>query len=115
MATERMRLLEGGAIGSAIAASICCIGPLALALLGIGGGAILVSLAPYRPLFLGVSALFLGGAFYVAYRPTPKDRCAPGSPCDTPVSRSKQRLVLWIITGLISLIAAFPLYSRFLF
>jgi len=110
-----MRLLEGGAIGSALAASICCIGPLALALLGLGGGAILVALAPYRPLFVTVCALFLGAAFYVAYRPMAEEECAPGSSCAAPSSRTKQRLFLWILTAIISLIVAFPIYSRFLF
>src|SRR5207302_9320099 len=108
-----MRLLEGGAIGSAIFASICCIGPLALALLGLGGGAILVALAPYRPMFVGACALFLGAAFYLAYRPAPQ--CAPGSSCAVSVSRTQQRLFLWIVTAIIGLIVAFPLYSRFLF
>ena len=113
MKLGRLRLLEGGAIGAAFAASICCIGPLALALLGLGGGAILVALTPYRPLFVGACALFLGAAFYLAYRPAPQ--CAPDSSCATPVSRTKQRLFLWIVTAIISLIVAFPLYSRFLF
>lgn len=37
MKAGRTSLLETGALGSAITASICCIGPLALALLGVGG------------------------------------------------------------------------------
>ena len=110
-----MRLLEGGAIGSAIAASICCVGPLALALLGLGGGAILVALVPYRPLFLGACALFLGAAFYLAYRPMATKECTPGSSCAATSSRTRQRLFLWIVTAIISLIVAFPIYSRFLF
>jgi len=110
-----MRLLEGGAIGAAIAASICCIGPLALALLGLGGGAILVAMTPYRPLFVGACVLFLGAAFYLAFRRSPANHCVPGSTCEAPNSRTRQRLVLWIITALVSLIVAFPLYSRFLF
>jgi len=62
------RLLNAGAIGSAIAASICCLGPLALAVLGLGGGALLLKFEPYRPYFLIVTALFLGAAFYLTYR-----------------------------------------------
>ena len=37
------------AVGAALAASACCIGPLAFALLGIGGAGSLLALEPYRP------------------------------------------------------------------
>ncbi|HEY3205089.1 MAG TPA: mercuric transporter MerT family protein [Thermoanaerobaculia bacterium] len=110
-----VRLLEGGAIGSAIAASICCVGPLALALLGLGGGAILVALAPYRPIFIGACALFLGAAFYAAYKPTPAAKCAPGSACAATADRRRQRFLLWFITVVTVLVVTFPAYSRFLF
>lgn len=109
-----MRLLSTGAVGSAIAASICCIGPLALAFLGLGGGALLVALAPYRPLFIGVCVLFLGAAFYLAYGPPRVAQCAPDSVC-APVNRTKQRAFLWIITGFVLLVVTFPYYSKLLF
>jgi len=75
----------------------------------------LVALAPYRLLFVGACALFLGAAFYLAYRPVVEKECAPGSSCPASSSRQKQRLFLWIVTAIISLIVAFPLYSPFLF
>jgi mercuric ion transport protein len=51
---------------SAIGASICCIGPLVLLALGVGGAWIgsLTALEPYRPIFIGLTPLLLGFAFY---------------------------------------------------
>jgi mercuric ion transport protein len=109
------RLLETGAIGSAVAASICCIGPLALALLGVGGGALLLKVAPFRPYFLGATALLLGSAFYLTYRRPPAEECAPGAPCALPSSRRRQKIVLWVVTGVVILASTFPMWSKVLF
>ncbi len=109
------RLLSGGAIASAVAASICCFGPLVLALLGLGGGALLLRLEPYRPYSLAAAALFLGAAFYVAYRRPPEKECAPGSACAAPSSRRGQRIVLWIVAAIVVLAAAFPYFSKWIF
>ena len=108
------RLLSGGAIASAIAASICCFGPLVLALLGLGGGALLLRLEPYRPYSLAAAALFLGAAFYLTYR-RPAEDCAPGSACAAPASRRGQRIALWIVAAIVVLAAAFPYFSKWLF
>lgn len=109
------RLLETGAIGSAVAASICCIGPLALALLGLGGGALLLKVAPFRPYFLGATALLLAGAFYSTYRRPLAEACAPGSPCALPSGRTRQKAVLWVVTGVVILAATFPVWSKVIF
>ncbi len=115
MKAGRMQLLEGGAIGSAVAASICCIGPLALALLGLGGGAMLLRFEPLRPYFLGASLLLLGGAFYLTYRQPAPETCATDSPCSLPTNRLHQKIVLWVVTGIVVLAATFPVWSGVLF
>jgi mercuric ion transport protein len=109
------KLLSGGAIASAVAASICCFGPLVLALLGLGGGALLLKLEPYRPYSLVAAALFLGAAFYLAYRPRPEGACAADSACAQPSTRRGQRIALWIVAAIVALAAAFPYYSKWLF
>lgn len=109
------KILNVGAIGAALAASVCCLGPLVLALLGLGGGALLLKVEPYRPYFLVATALLLGAAFYLTYRgPAPAD-CEPGSACASPTSRKGQRIVLWIVTVIAALTAAFPYFSEALF
>jgi mercuric ion transport protein len=109
------KLLSAGAVASAVAASVCCLGPLVLALLGLGGGVLLLKFEPYRLYFLGTTALFLGAAFYLAYRRPPPGECAPGSACDRPSSRNRQKIVLWIVTVIVALTAAFPYFSAALF
>lgn len=61
----RQRLVAVGGILGALAASSCCIVPLVLFGLGIGGAWIgnLTALAPYKPLFVAATAGVLG---YVA-------------------------------------------------
>src|ERR1700693_2474 len=101
------RLLSGGAIASAIAASICCFGPLVLALLGLGGGALLLRLEPYRPYSLAAAALFLGAAFYLAYCRRPEEECTSGSACAHPSSPRVPRIALWIVAAIVVLAAGF--------
>ena len=72
--TKRWGLI--GAVGAAVAASICCLGPLVLLFLGVGGAWIvsLTALEPYRPLFVLVTFGFLSLAFYTVYgKPAAKD------------------------------------------
>ena len=97
------------------AASICCFGPLMLAILGLGGGALLLKLEPFRPFALAAAAVFLGAAFYFAYRRPPAQECAPDSSCAEPSNRRRQRMGLWIVTAIVALAAAFPYYSKWLF
>ena len=101
-----------GAMGAALAASVCCIGPLVLALLGLGGGALLLKFEPLRPYFLAGTGLLLAVAFYVTYRRPPAESCQPGAVCANPASRKGQKIVLWIVTGIVLLLAAFPYYGQ---
>ena len=54
---------------AAIGASVCCVGPLVLLALGIGGSWVssLTAMDPYRPVFIGLTLLFLGLAFRKLY------------------------------------------------
>jgi mercuric ion transport protein len=97
-----------GGLTAAFLASVCCIGPVVFAALGVGVGAtgflagtagVLKALLPYRPLFIGLTALLLGVSLYLAYR---KPRII-GAACEASNSASGSRLnrlVLWIIAGL---------------
>ena len=71
-------LLVAGIL-AAIGASACCVGPLVLLALGISGAWItsLTELEPYRPIFIGLTVLFLAFAFYRLYL-APRV-CTPGS------------------------------------
>ncbi len=66
----------GGAITSA-AASICCIGPAGVALLGVNGAILAAGLKPYRTYLLGGSLLLLASAFWSAYGRMPRRGACP--------------------------------------
>ncbi len=113
-ATQSAKGFLVAGILAAVGASICCVGPLVLLALGVSGAWIgsLTALEPYRPLFIGLTLLFLGFAFhrlYFARRP-----CAPGSACANPRTLKHQRLAFWIVTilvlGLISVPWLAPLF-----
>ena len=81
---------------AALAASICCIGPILLWSLGIGGAWIssLVLFEPYRPIFIVLTLLFLGLAFrrvHIASR-----ACLQGSGCGDARLLRRWRLGFWI-------------------
>lgn len=93
---------------AAIGASVCCVGPLVLLALGIGGAWIgnLTAMEPFRPWFIGLTLLFLGFAFRKLYV-VPRV-CAPGAACaDLRVLR-RQRITFWIVTTMLLLLLAVP-------
>lgn len=82
----RQRLVAVGGILGALAASSCCVVPLILFSLGIGGAWIgnLTALAPYKPLFVaGTASLLCYGFYLVHWKPrwasADDAACAPGS------------------------------------
>jgi mercuric ion transport protein len=96
---------------SAIGASICCVGPLVLLALGVSGAWIgsLTALEPYRPIFIGLTLLFLGFAFYRLYLTHPA--CAPESACANPRILKRQRLAFWIVTVLVLGLISVPWFA----
>lgn len=98
---------NAGALLSAFLASACCIGPLVFALLGLGGGALLVKFEPYRPYFMAVTLSLLGAGFYFTYR---KPKVVLGDDCGCPAPRTNRigRIMLWVTTAMVLAFLAFP-------
>lgn len=99
--------LVAGALAG-IGASVCCVGPLVLLALGISGAWIgnLTALEPYRPIFIGLTLLFIGLAFRRLY--LVPQVCAPGAPCADPQTNTRQRMIFWIVTLLLLGLLAVP-------
>lgn len=104
--TEKSSLIAG--VLAAIGASVCCVGPLVLLALGIGGTWVgnLTAMEPYRPIFIGLTLLFLGLAFRTLY--LVPQVCAPGTPCADPRPIKRQRLTFWIVAVLLLGLLAVP-------
>lgn len=100
---------------AALGASACCLGPLLLVSLGIGGVwlSALSALEPFRPIFIGVAALFFGVAFHRLYI-VPR-RCAPGDTCTGPASLVLQKIAFWILLIIAAAMLLFPLYARWFY
>ena len=95
-----------GASIAAIGASVCCVGPLVLLMLGVGGAWIahLTALEPLRPWFIAATLLFLGLAFRRLY--LQPQVCEPGAACAEPFVLKRQRLIFWLVTlGLLALLS----------
>lgn len=108
--TERAALTATsmGGLGAAFLASLCCIGPLVFAALGLGVGAtgflagtagFLKTLLPYRPIFIGLTVLLLGIAFFLAYR-RPVALGPSREACPPALSLQWRRWLLWLAAGL---------------
>lgn len=92
-----------GGVLAAIGASLCCIGPLVLVSLGIGGAwvANLTMLEPYRPLFLGAALVAMVLAYRRIYRPKAAEVCVPGSVCAAPRTNRLYKILFWAVAALI--------------
>jgi mercuric ion transport protein len=97
-----------GGLVAAFFASICCIGPLVFAALGVGVGAtgflagaagVLKGLLPYRPAFIALTILLLGVSFFLAYRKSKSAVCAPGEVCASGTRIGVNRAWLWVMAA----------------
>lgn len=96
-----------GAVVSAFLASACCIGPLLLALLGLGGAGLLIKLEPYRPYFTVATLGALGAGFWLTYR-KPKVTEGDDCGCEHPKSNRFGKVLLWVVTFLVIGFWSFP-------
>lgn len=93
---------------AAVLASTCCLGPLMLVSLGLGGVwmANLTALEPYRPWFLGAAIVALFFAYRRIYRPAVA--CQPGEVCAVPATRRAYKIVFWAVAALVGVGFGFP-------
>ncbi len=85
----------GGAVGLSALASfigLCCIGPWAVALLGVPGAVALARFQPARPYILTIAGALLVWAFWTVYKPVPES----ATPCDGKRRAIWLQAALWI-------------------
>lgn len=110
-------ILSIGGLSTALLASVCCIGPLVFAALGVGVGAtgfladtagVLKGFLPYRSVFIGLTILLLGIGFYLAYRKPESARCASGEVCAQNNPKGGNRIWLWVMASLALVLVLAP-------
>ncbi|MGB8929958.1 MAG: mercuric transporter MerT family protein [Anaeromyxobacteraceae bacterium] len=111
----------GGAVAAAFAASLCCLGPLVMAALGIGGAGLLArfEFEAYRPYLATLAVILLGAGIYLAYRrPRLEAGTAAGTAaceCVSPTTSHLARVALWLATVVVVLLLAFPYLAELVF
>jgi len=102
--------LIGGAL-TAIGASLCCVGPLVLVSVGVGGAWVssLTAFEPARPLFMLATVTLFGAAYWKLYRAP--EVCEADKACADPRVRSRQRTIFWAMLIVVVPLLAFPWYA----
>ena len=96
---------------AALGATACCLGPLLLVTLGLGGAWVssLQALEAYQPLFVLLTICFVGFAFQRLHM-KPR-QCEPGDVCEIPAVLRRQRIIFWVVVLIIAAMFAFPLFA----
>ncbi|MGQ0654265.1 MAG: mercuric ion transporter MerT [Betaproteobacteria bacterium] len=104
--SESAALAAGGI--AAILASACCLVPLALVFMGLGGAWIanFQLLEPYRPVFIAVAVVALFFAYRRIFRPV--SECKPGEVCALPSTRRTYKGIFWAVVGLVGIALSYP-------
>jgi mercuric ion transport protein len=97
-------LVAAGSVVGALAASSCCILPLALFGLGVSGAWIgnLTRLAPYQPYIMAATVALLACGYWLVHRAA-QIECADGAACARPLP---SRLVKTALIGATALVVA---------
>lgn len=106
-----------GAIGAALLASLCCIGPVLFVTLGIGAG-LASRFEPLRPIFALMTVALIVIGFYTVYGRRPvggsDPSCTVDGSCVVPRNRSRDKVLLWIATVVALVLLTFPQWSGLL-
>lgn len=112
-ASKRSAVTAVGAVGVALLASLCCIGPVLFVTIGVGAG-LASTFKPLRPVFVALTVALIAAGFFAVYgkRSAPtSDACEPGQVCVVPRSRTRDKVVLWVATVLALVLLTFPQWS----
>jgi mercuric ion transport protein len=108
-------IFAASAVVGAVAASSCCILPLALFSVGISGAWIsnLTQLAPYQPYFIAVTLTALGTGYWLMHRAS-KRACADGAACERSLPNRLVKAALVVAMALIAVALGFDFLAPLL-
>ncbi len=106
---EKEQLTTTGAVAAAIVASLCCIGPVVVALIGVGSIGAFAAFEPLRPYLIGLTVVLLAFAFYLTYRKR-EVICEDGS-CKIESAGRWNKIAVWIATLVAAVAIAFPTFD----
>jgi copper chaperone CopZ len=106
---KRSNISAAGSVLTAIVASVCCIGPALLALVGAGSIGAFGALESYRPYFIGLTVILLALAFFLTYRKW-EVACEDGS-CKVVKAGKWNKIGVWT-SAIIALVAILFPYTN---
>lgn len=110
-------LASAGGVAAAVLGSLCCMGPLTFAALGVGSG-LAASFEPLRPILGILMVAMLGLGFYTVYgkRPPAADGSlngeSTGLACAVIPHRARDKMILWSATVVAIVLWTFPSWNR---
>lgn len=98
------------ALLAVITASLCCVVPLLLVMLGVGGAWVstLSQFEPLRAIFIAITLLMLFLAWRKLYQPA---NCVPDNVCADLRFQRGQRVVFWLVSAFVLVLLAFPWFA----
>lgn len=106
---EKSKLTTVGSVVAAIVASLCCIGPVAVAFIGVGSLGAFAVFETYRPYLIGVTVILLGLAFYLTYRKR-EVLCEDGT-CKIEGASKWNKIAVWLVTVFAAGAIVFPYFD----
>jgi mercuric ion transport protein len=110
--------LIGGFL-AAIAASLCCVAPLVLLLLGLGGAWVsnLTALEPYRPVFIVMACAMLVIVYFQLYGTTDKPCCDEDKIeiCTKPSTQRLYKNLFWGVVVMVIVAMVSPYLIAFIY
>ncbi len=103
---DKTKITTVASIFAALAASLCCVGPIAIALLGIGSAGLFVTLGEYRPYIMGLTLVFLSLAFFFTYRKR-EVVCEDGT-CKVQRPSRWNKIVVWFSAAVVTFLLLLP-------
>ena len=103
---DKSKISTGGSIVAAVVASLCCIGPIAIAALGLGGVGLFIALGEYRPYIMAATLVLLGLAFFFTYRKREVE-CEDGT-CKIESASKWSKVAVWFTAIVVGFFLIFP-------
>jgi hypothetical protein len=103
---EQVKLTTIGSVIAAVAASLCCIGPAVVVLIGVGSIGAFAVFDPARPYLIGLTTILIGAAFFLTYRKR-EVKCQDGS-CKVEDAGFWNKVGVWSATLIAATAISFP-------
>ena len=108
--SEKFSLPLIGGLLAGIATSLCCVAPLVLLSLGVGGAWVsnLTALEPYRPVFIVLACAMLVIAYFQLYETADNQLCEEGKVCAEPSTQRLYKKLFWCVMAVVLIAIASP-------